>query len=39
MTSKLLSWAIVRGDQWSENVASFAARLILSFINISLLFE
>src|SRR6185437_15068487 len=29
ITSELFSCATVRGDQWSENVSSFAARLIL----------
>src|SRR3981081_4751078 len=32
MTSQLLNWATARGDQFSENVASFSDRSILSLM-------
>src|SRR6266576_2190141 len=33
MTSQLLNWVTVRGDQCSENVASFSDKSILSLID------
>jgi len=35
MTSQLLNWVTVRGDQCSENVASFSDKSILSLIGLS----